>query len=99
RIGPQRLGARADSPEVALHPLEQPLLAVDAADARRGAAGVHGRLPLGVREELVQRVDVALLGRTGIAPLDPRRIGGRAAQLVPDLRFRLVERDGVADAL
>ena len=85
--------------ELGLHPFEQHLLAVDAANAGGGTPGVHGRLLCLVREELVQRVDVALLRRPRIGPLDAGRIGRGPAQLVPDSLLRVGERDGVAQAL
>ena len=41
-------------------------LAIDAADAGRRASGADPGLPLRVGEELVQRVEVALVGVAGV---------------------------------
>src|SRR3990172_7099802 len=79
------LPSLADGGEHLLHAFVHPLLALDAADPRGAAPGVHLLDRLRVGEDLVVREDVAYFRVAGVVPTDPRRVGHHRLYLFPHL--------------
>src|SRR6267378_680543 len=81
------------------HIVRQHALAIETAPPRRPALLRDLGNGVGRRESLMQRVNVADLGRPGILPALACGIGGRRPELLPDRLRRLEQPDRVPQAL